>query len=490
MPATPKQAENPAGNGMAKATTEPTTLIIFGATGDLAQHKLFPALFHLFSNGYLPDQFQIVGIAKDESSHEEYRDFVREAVQATSHHHRPAELEEFIQHVHYQTGLFEDKQTYLKAADELARLDEKTFNTCSNKLFYLAVPPTLYDVIFENLATSGLTIPCGGDEGWTRVLVEKPFGRDLQTAQELDRKLGQLFQEEQIFRIDHYLAKETVQNVITFRFANAIFEPLWNNQHIERVDIRFSETIGVGQRGSFYEDVGALRDVGQNHLLQLLALVAMEDPQELKAEAIRPLRAALLKQLIPIPASQLADHVTRGQYQGYRDEHAVGDESQTETYFRLVAQLDNDRWRGVPFILESGKKLAENNVEIVITFKESASCVCPADDHSHHRNILTIRVQPDEGISIRFWAKKPGLTYELEPKTLSFFYKDSAAELQLPDAYEKVLYDCIRGDQTLFASTDEVTAAWAFITPILENWHTLPLLEYEPGSPGPQTESH
>lgn len=373
--------------------------------------------------------------------------------------------------------------TYLELARTLQVLDEGRFKTCSNKLFYLAVPPTSYASVFDHLAKSGLTIPCGGDEGWTRVLVEKPFGRDLETAQALDAKLGKLFQEEQIFRIDHYLAKETVQNIITFRFANALFEPVWNANTIDRITIRMWETIGVGQRGSFYEDVGALRDVGQNHLLQMLALTAMDDPKELAAEAIRSARLAVLKKLAVIPDDALATQVVRGQYEGYRGEEAVAAASETETFFRVTAQVNTKRWRGVPFVLEAGKRLAENKVEIVVTFKEPVSCVCPAEDQ-HHQNELTIRIQPDEGIILRFWAKKPGLGMDLEPRNLSFFYKEKG-DAELTDAYEKVLYDCIRGDQTLFASTEEVAASWRFITPILERWKTVPLELYAAGSAGP-----
>lgn len=470
--------------GMDRAAKEPTTLVIFGATGDLAQRKLLPALFHLFSNGYLPEAFSIVGLSRDTFSSEQYRDFVEEVITKRAHHHRVDELADFLTHVEYRSGLFEEMETYLELGRTLSMLDEGIFNTCSNKLFYLAVPPSSYESVFDHLAKSGLTIPCGGDEGWTRVLVEKPFGRDLATAQALDAKLGKLFQEEQIFRIDHYLAKETVQNIISFRFANALFEPVWNTDSVDSVTIRMWETIGVGQRGSFYEDVGALRDVGQNHLLQMLALTAMDDPKILAADAIRSARLDILKKLKPITGAALHDRVVRGQYESYRMEQSVAAASETETFFRVMAHVDTKRWRGVPFILEAGKKLAENKVEIVVRFKEPVSCVCPAEDQ-HHQNELTIRIQPDEGIILKFWAKKPGLEMDLEPRNLSFFYKESAEDKQLPDAYEKVLYDCIRGDQTLFASTDEVAASWRFITPILETWQDVPLQTYADGSRGP-----
>lgn len=468
---------------MKRAHHNPTAFVIFGATGDLTQKKLLHALFHLFSNGFLPEKFHLVGIALDPMSTDQYRNFVRAII--TQHKHRPEEVNEFLSRITYQTGNFEHAELYQQLSQILRSLDADTFDVCSNKLFYLAIPPRYYSTIFNHLAQSGLTIPCGGDAGWTRILVEKPFGNNFSTAQELDTKLGELFQEEQIFRIDHYLAKETVQNILTFRFANALFEPVWNNEYVKDVRLTVWETQGVGQRGLFYEDVGALRDVGQNHLLQLLALTAMEDPQLLSPDSIRSMRSNILQNLIPIDEPSLTNHVIRAQYTGYQQEKEVPGNSQTETYFRIKAYINNQRWRHIPFILESGKKMAENKVEIVITFKERPSCVCPPDDNQEHNNILTIRIQPDEGIALQFWAKKTGFEYKLEPKTLSFYYNDQDHDQQLPDAYQKVLYDCIRGDQTLFASTDEVRAAWSFITPIIEQWQNLPLLTYEPGSTGP-----
>ncbi len=459
---------------MKPASLTPTTLVIFGATGDLARTKLLPALFELYTKKLLPPTFQIVGLAKEPKTTSTYRQFARRLITDKKREPHPRHLDSFINRIHYQSGDFNQLTTYKKLARRLATLDQNQSVLCSNKLFYLATPPKLYDTIFENLSQSGLTIPCGGPDGWTRILVEKPFGHNLTTAQALDKKLGQLFQEEQIFRIDHYLAKETVQNILTFRFTNALFEPLWNRHYIKQIHISVWETAGVGQRGSFYEDIGALRDVGQNHLLQMLALIAMEEPTKLTAKAIRTARGAVLEQLVPIPPEHLHSHITRGQYQGYRDEQAVGRKSETETYFRMNALMNNPRWQGVPFILESGKRLSTDKVEIKIVFKKKKQ---------QRTNTLTIRIQPDEGISLVFWAKKPGLTSEVESKTLSFLYKDT--QQVLPDAYQRVLYDCIRGDQTLFASTEEVTAAWNFITPILKNWHTLPLHAYQPGSAGP-----
>jgi glucose-6-phosphate 1-dehydrogenase len=291
-----------------------------------------------------------------------------------------------------------------------------------------------------------------------------------------------LFKEPQIFRIDHYLAKETIQNILSFRFANSVFEPLLDKEHVERVSIALYQEEDVSKRGSFYDGVGELRDMGQNHMLQMLALIAMEDPKVLASETIREERARVLSALRPVSKLDAAERVTRGQYAEYRKHKGVASDSKTETFFSASAYIDNDRWQGVPFNLISGKGVGESSVEITITFRERESCVCPAGSEAHYKNVLTIRIQPDEGISMKFWVKKPGFTMDLEPRTLSFMYKDSPVAAELPEAYERVLYDCIRGDQTLFPSTQEVDAAWEFITSILENWEGVPLTEYEKGN--------
>lgn len=462
-------------------TVAPTVFVIFGATGDLAKRKLLASLFRLYAHGRLPEPFRVVGFARGELSTAEFRDFVHEIIAAQE---SDPVREKFLQTLTYQQGLFEEGRAYLQLSEELIRIENTEFKQCSNKLFYLAAHPRYYDAIFKNLAHSGLTIPCGGEAGWTRVLVEKPFGHNLATAQQLDTQLGLLFKEEQIFRIDHYLAKETLQNILAFRFSNSIFELLWNNENIAKVELRMREAAGVEERGEFYQDVGALRDVGQNHLLQMLALIAMDDPGKLSAARIRRGRAAVLQDLRMLTGEDVARHTIRGQYAGYRQEHSVPKDSDTETYFRIRAFIDNPRWRGVPFYLESGKKLHESTVEIEVHFRECVTCLTHLKGESQHHNLLTFRIQPDEGISLVFWAKKPGFEMALEPKVLAFSYGEAGKEAERPDAYERVLYDCIRGDQTLFASTDEVSAAWRFITPILEDWRGQPLVTYEPGSRG------
>jgi glucose-6-phosphate 1-dehydrogenase len=297
--------------------------------------------------------------------------------------------------------------------------------------------------------------------------------------------LGRLFREEQIFRIDHYLARETLQNILTFRFSNTIFEPVWNNNYIEKVEIRLLETIGVELRGAFYEDIGALRDVGQNHLLQMLAIIAMDHPGPIRVDSIRRERARIISSLIPPAVNAIKDSVVRGQYIGFTGEKDVHADSTTETYFRIKAYLDNDRWRGVPFYLESGKALKEKKTEIAVYFKENEPCFCPSSHKERsHQNIFTFKIQPDEGISIRFWARQPGLGEDIERRDFAFNYGEGST--LRTDAYERVLYDCIQGDQTLFVSTDEVTAAWEYITSILNNWLQTELHKYEKGSGGPE----
>ncbi|PIT92215.1 MAG: glucose-6-phosphate dehydrogenase [Candidatus Harrisonbacteria bacterium CG10_big_fil_rev_8_21_14_0_10_42_17] len=461
--------------------TVPTILVIFGITGDLSRRKLLPALFDLFSGGFLPERFKLVGFARSTYSDEEFRTFVRDALQEQNHNHSEDQLNAFLGTIHYTQGLFDNLEAYQQLSKRLGTIDD-TLGQCTNKLFYLAVPPKFYEELFEHLADSGLTIPCSNEEGWTRVLVEKPFGKDVETARKLDAKLSTLFKEEQIFRIDHYLAKETVQNILAFRFSNIFFEPVWNSIYIDHVRILLSESIGVDGRGNFYDDVGAIRDVGQNHLLQLLALVAMEHPGTFAADAIRRERVNVFQSLEPITLEATRNHVRLGQYRGYQDVPGVQEHSKTETYFSLRVFLNNERWKGVPFLIEGGKKLKEHKTEVVISFKEPTPCLCRSHEDEPQYDVLTFRIQPDEGISIRFWAKRPGFGFVVEPRELSFSYADPVHSEQLRGAYQKILFDCIRGDQTLFARSDELDLTWKFITPILEHRDTLELMMYEQGS--------
>jgi glucose-6-phosphate 1-dehydrogenase len=396
---------------------------------------------------------------------------------------REEDVKHFLDHMTYEQGMFDASESYLHLAARLKVIDDG-WKQCSNKLFHLATPPSLYDVILDRIAESGLSIPCGGELGWTRILIEKPFGNDVETARALDKKLGKLFKEEQIFRIDHYLAKEAAQNILTFRFANTLFEPLWNRNHIDKVHIKLLEKIDIEGRGSLYDNVGALKDVGQNHMLQMLALIAMDEPLKFDAKNIRKERAKALNRLAKITPRMLPKVAVRGQYEGYATEPGVKTGSQTETYFRILANVDGPRWKGVPFFLESGKALHETRAEIDLYFKNPGRRSRDKGD-VERQNVLTFKIQPDEGIKIRFWVKTPGYdaSTSVEAKTLKFQYSDVPAFKTLPDAYERVLHDAIIGDQTLFTSTDEVLAAWKFITPIVNAWRmAVPLTIYKKGA--------
>ncbi|MEI6057882.1 MAG: glucose-6-phosphate dehydrogenase [bacterium] len=483
--------------------TSPTIFVIIGITGDLAQRKLLPALLSLYVKKLLPQKFAVVGFSRRHFSREEFRMHIRENMHVRPGQYREEEIKHFLDHMSYEQGFFDNESSYHLLAQRLATIDEG-FHQCSNKLFHLAVSPSFYEIILDHLAKSGLTVPCDDNLGWTRVLVEKPFGNDVETAEKLDAKLAKLFKEEQIFRIDHYLAKEALQNILSFRFANTLFEPLWNRVNIDKVHIKLLEKADVEGRGTFYDSVGALKDVGQNHLLQMLALVAMEKPRVLDASGIRKERAKILAALRPITKKTVNKLALRAQYEGYSKEPGVKAGSQTETYFRLEAQINNSRWKNVPFFLESGKAMAESRCEINVYFKSThhktrfsmlgggTAPVTTTVGNSvlDRQNVLTFKIQPDEGIKIRFWVKKPGFTMDVEPKMLKFKYLEAGSADPLPDAYEHVLYDAILGDQTLFTSTPEVLAAWKFITPIVAAWHTTaqastfatPLTLYKKGS--------
>ena len=448
--------------------------VIFGGTGDLSSRYLLPALFDLYLKNTFLIEFKIVGFAGRELSDKSYREFIKESLK--KHKRNKEKINNFLKNVFYKQGKFEDPESYHRLGKFLMDIDKEIVK-CSDKLFYLATPPVFYDDIFKNLANSGLSIPCVGDKGWTRVLVEKPFGKDIKTAQKLDKKLGLLFKESQIFRIDHYMAKEAMQNILAFRFSNSLFEPVWNNKYIEKIEIKLFEKLGIEGRGSFYDGVGALRDMGQSHLLQMLSFIAMDNPKEFKAEKIRKERVKVLKALRPIKKNDIAKYTKRAQYRGFKKEPNVDKLSETETYFKIESYVYNERWKNIPFYIESGKKMHEKKTEISVFFKKSDTCLCTPEKEKHHQNILTFIIQPDEGISIQFWVKRPGLSLDLEPKNLSFLYKGSFKE-ELLNAYQKVLFDAISGDQTLFNSTEEVSASWKFITPILKNWKKVKLSVY------------
>ncbi len=457
----------------------PTVLVIFGATGDLTAKKIAPALFSLFRQGDLPEMFHLVGFSRRNLTEQEFRQYVGDVL-AKQKDFNARDCERFCSLLSYRQGTFENAGDYRELRKALKRVDDR-WGVCSNKLFYLAVPPEYYEGIFRELKSSGLTKTCSTEEGWTRVLVEKPFGENLAGAARLDELLGEFFRESQIYRIDHYLAKEMAQQILTFRFANNLAEQSWNNECVESINIRLWETIGVEHRGSFYDRVGALRDVGQNHLLQLLALVTMEHPASLSPEAIRAARAEVLNGLIPPDAEEVRTNALRAQYTGYRGITGVQKSSPTETYFKVRAFLDSPRWRGVPITLESGKRMGEVKKEVEITFKHPQPCFCPPNTEEHHKNKIVIALEPKEGFSMEFWSKKPGLEFAMERQTFDAL-RDNPNKRQYVEEYKKLLWDAFAGDQTLFASTAEVRAMWRFVDPIINAWkaNAVPLTPYKP----------
>lgn len=464
----------------------PTILVVFGATGDLMRKKVIPALYYLHQAKQLPGLFKVVAYSRRPLTDDDYRrDWViGSLVQYYKGEITDATRDSFLERFTYQQGTFESLDNFKQLGGRLGRFDEM-HKICTNKLFYLSTAPSNYEQIFEQLKAAHLTDPCGPDEGWTRVLVEKPFGDDLASARHLEMLLAQLFKEEQIYRIDHYLAKDMLQNILSFRFANNLFEQVWSGQFIEKIELRLLEQAGVGERGSFYDSVGALRDVGQNHLLQMLALVTMEHPVTLAAATIRTRRAEILESLEELSDKEVAKNTVRGQYRGYLETKNVKPNSPTETYFKITASLNTDRWRGVPLVLESGKRMERDAKEIAVTFKHPLPCLCPAGATHHHKNKIVFTLGPQEGIKIYFWAKKPGFQLDMEERFLDFLLHGTQPVTPAIEEYAKILTDAIAGDQTFFVSTREVEAMWRFIDPITAAWRAgvVPLVLLAPVMP-------
>ena len=434
----------------------PFILVIFGATGDLAQNKLIPALFSLFKKNLLPSDFFVIGFSRREISDEDFRNFFQESL-------KDKDWRGFSKHLSYQKGDFGQEQGYLELIGKLNDIDKK-MGACITRFFYLATPPQNYETILGFLSSTKLSEGCGqGSNKWTRLVIEKPFGKDLETAIALDKKLSQIFEEKQIFRVDHYLGKETVQNILAFRFANGIFEPVWNKNFIDHIQITFAEEGGVGNRGKFFDGVGTLRDVGQNHLMQLLAAVSEEQPRSFTKEDMRDVRAKLI-------ASLRADgSVVRGQYKTYKKENNVEKDSDTETFIAMKLFADTPRFEGVPFYIRAGKKMEKNLVEISVVFTQTCHILFKEYGCPEIGNVITFRIQPDEGISLRFIAKQPGGKLALNPVNMHFTYKESYGTRGL-EAYEKVLIDIFSGDQMLFNRSDELASSWKLITDILNKW--------------------
>ena len=460
----------------------PTIFVAFGATGDLMRRKVIPALFFLHKHNELPSMFKVIGFSRRSWSDEEFGAYVREVLEE----HAGGKMSDtkvgpFLDLFKFQEGTFEDTASYAALKKTFDACDGE-WGVCSNKLFYLSAAPEYYETIMRELSRSGLTDPCDPEEGWTRLIVEKPFGMDSENAKKIDDLLGKLFKEEQIYRIDHYLAKEMLQNILTFRFANNLFEIPWGRTLIESIRIRVLEKIGVEKRGAFYDSVGALRDVGQNHLLQMLALVTMDHPQSFDASVIQKKRAEILESLNILSRAATAKSTFRGQYAGYKEIVGVSPQSDTETYFKVATSLDHPRWQGVPIYMESGKRLGEPLKEIIVTFKHPSPCLCPT--RPHHKNEVIFRMEPREEILIEFWSKKPGFSFTTERREFHYMMREASARTQYVEEYAKLMLDCIRGDQTLFISTPEVRAMWRFVDPILDAWRegAVPLVEYTPDS--------
>ena len=462
-----------------KVKNIPTVLVIFGATGDLVEKKIAPALFNLYSKNLLPDLFSVIGFSRKALSDEEFRKRISESV-SKKISPQESDLNSFLNAFSYHQGTFENENDYLRLAEKLGQVDKK-WAACSNKLYYLAVPPKHYEEILRKIKSTDLALPCGPEEGWTRILVEKPFGKDLETARNLDNLLSQLFKEEQIYPIDHYLAKEMLQNILIFRFSNNLFEESWDNGSIEKIYIRLWEKLGVENRGEFYDGVGALRDVGQNHLLQMLALATMNQPETMEAGPIRRKRAEILKTLVEPTEEEIKTYTYRSQHQGYREIKGVSDDSNTETFFNIRAFLSSRRWRGVPITMESGKRMAEQRKEMVLTFKHRSPCFCPKNG-PHLKNKIIFSIEPEEGINIKFWSRVPGFKPQIEERSLDFLFRNVNQRVQYVEEYEHLLLNCFEGDQTLFASNDEVQAMWKFIDPIVRTWQSdlVPLHTYQP----------
>lgn len=483
---------------LGRRIVEPCSIVIFGASGDLTIRKLIPALFHLFLDDQLPKPVRILGFARREKSDESWRNELWEGLQKFSRTKNPdkAKWEAFAANVHYVQGEFGDASAYQALESRLSGFEDLRLR--KNLLFYLSTSPSQFAEVVEMLHNAGLLNKLEQRDSWQRVVVEKPFGHDLASARQLNLELTKYAYEKQIYRIDHYLGKETVQNILMFRFSNSIFEPLWTRQYVDHFQITVSEKLGVGSRGGYYEEAGALRDMVQNHLLQVLALVTMEPPVTLEGESIRDEKVKLLKSIRLMDSSQIPNNMVRGQYTAgeidgqqrisYRTETKVNPASTTETYVALRLLIDNWRWSGVPFYLRTGKSLPMSASEVRIQFKPTPNVLFAAQcGPKLDSNAITLRLQPNEGIFLRFNGKVPGTSQQLRPVRMHFDY-DLEFGAYTPEAYERLLLEAIAGNSTLFIRSDEVETAWTIIDPIRQAWEGQPLTErefYPAGSWGP-----
>ncbi len=443
---------------------ESFALIIFGITGNLAQLKLIPVLYDMAEKELLPERMSIVGTARSPKTDQEIRDYFRSVLEPEG---KPPVrkvddqvFKKLAERVHYVAGNLDDPEFYKQLEEHLDKLTNQG-NDCNNRIYYLATYPNLYASIFENLHKLGMNQQ---NKGWVRLMIEKPIGNDFESAKQLNSLLAQYFTEDQIYRLDHYLGKETLQNILTFRFGNGVFEHLISNQHIDHIQITSSEDFGVGKRGAFYDQVGALKDVGQNHLLQMLAFTLMDSPTEFSNRAVTGERIKILKSLVPMP-----DKIVFGQYESYLQEEKVASNSNIDTFFAFKTEVNNERFKGVPIYIRAGKRMPMTVTEISLVFKIPENRLFKDKELGMEPNALIYRIQPNEGIVLKFLAKKPGHEIKLDPTFMQFCYKQDPHFQEIPDAYERLLMDTIRGDQTFFNDAEEVETQWKFIDPLVAN---------------------
>jgi glucose-6-phosphate 1-dehydrogenase len=489
------QDENPLVEGLERLPVHPTSLVIFGATGDLAHRKLLPALYNLAHEGALPERFELIGVARRDKEDEDFKRIARESIEKFSRRRPdPDVLEGLLSDIRYVPGTFDDRSMYEQLGRVLHEFDERAGSPL-NRIFYLSTAPQFFPVIPEELGRAGLNEADGAE---CRIVIEKPFGYDLDSARKLNARVLEVFDESQIFRIDHYLGKETVQNLMALRFANALFEPVWNRNYIDHVQITAAEEIGIEGRADYYEGAGALRDLVQNHMMQLLALLTMEPPAVFEANRLRDEKLKVLEAIVPPTVEGVPKMAVRAQYgagvvhgddvPGYRQEEGVAPDSRTETYAALKLEISNWRWAGVPFYLRTGKRLARKVTEIAVILKPVPHLAFQSQGSvGVQANQIVLTVQPDEGVSVSLGAKIPGPRMRIRPVNMEFHYGTSFVS-ESPEAYERLILDAMRGDATLFTRNDEIEALWAIIDPILTAWaddRTSEIPQYMAGSAGP-----
>jgi glucose-6-phosphate 1-dehydrogenase len=487
--------ENPLAEGLERQPVHPTTLTIFGATGDLAKRKLLPALYNLAHEGALPERFNLIGSSRSDLSDDDFRELAVDSIKEFSRREADEKvLDALLANVRYVSGSFDEDSVYEKLTEIAEEFDSEA-GIVFNRVFYLSTAPSFFPVVAGQLGQHGMD---DHEDAEVRVVVEKPIGRNLEEAKELNRAMLDVFAEDQVFRIDHYLGKETVQNMLAFRFANGLFEPIWNRNYVDNVQITSAEDIGIGTRAGYYDTSGALRDLVQNHMLQLVSLLCMEPPVNFYADEVRDEKVKVLHAIHPFEPEEVAEHTVRAQYvagmeageevRGYREEDDVPEDSQTETFVAMRLEVDNWRWAGVPIYLRTGKRLARKLTEIAVTLKPVPHLAFQgAGSVGVQPNQIILTMQPNEGVSISLGAKIPGSRMRIRPVNMEFLY-GTAFMSESPEAYERLIMDAMRGEATLFTRDDEVEAQWAICDPILEAWENgdAPLYEYEAGTDGPE----